>query len=162
MRKVLIFGNSGSGKSTLAKKLAIENDLVHFDLDQIAWLPTIPPERETIENSKRKLDDFVDSNDYWVVEGCYADLLGLITPVATEMIFLNLSIAQCVENARSRPWEPHKYKSKEEQDKSLEMLINWIEDYHNRKDVFSYAAHQALFDNFTGKKRMLTDNGSYI
>ena len=152
MRKILIFGNSGSGKSTLAKQLSTDEGLAHLDLDTIAWLPSIPPERESLSVSKGKIVQFVQENDKWVIEGCYSDLLKLASPFANEMIFLNLSVEKCIEHCRYRPWEPHKYKSKQEQDKNLEMLIDWIRKYPVRTDEFSLLAHQKLFDEFKGKK----------
>jgi hypothetical protein len=57
-----------------------------------------------------------------------------------------------IANAEARPWEPHKYPSKEAQDKNLEMLRAWIRDYEVRDDEFSLAAHRALFDGFKGEK----------
>jgi hypothetical protein len=46
-----------------------------------------------------------------------------IMPLANELIYLNPTTQQCIENARNRPWEPHKYESKEKQDANLELLI---------------------------------------
>lgn len=63
-----------------------------------------------------------------------------------------------MENARSRPWEPHKYKSKEAQDENLEMLRGWIAQYEERQDVFSFSAHTALYEEFSGRKSMITRN----
>jgi len=71
---------------------------------------------------------------------------------------MNLPVEACISNARFRPWEPHKYSSKQEQDKNLAMLIDWIAKYEERDDTFSFASHQALFNNYSGKKRMLTSN----
>lgn len=156
--KILIFGNSGSGKSTLAKTLANSDDLAHLDLDIFAWLPVVPPERAPLEVSKKKIQAFSTSSSNWVIEGCYSDLLEIVAPEATEIIFLNLSVAQCLINARNRPWEPHKYPSKKAQDRNLGMLLNWIETYTERDDVFSYRAHLQLYENFTGKKTMFTEN----
>ncbi|MCG7531086.1 AAA family ATPase [Psychrobium sp. MM17-31] len=158
MKRVLIFGNSGSGKSTLAKKLAAENQLAHLDLDTVAWQATTPVTRMPIEESKALLDDFTAENDNWVIEGCYADLLELLTPVASEMIFMNLPVEACIANAKARPWEPHKYESKAAQDANLDMLIDWIAQYTKRDDTFSQRAHQQLFDSFTGVKRLITCN----
>jgi hypothetical protein len=93
-----------------------------------------------------------------VVEGCYADLLEIAIPLASEVIFMNLPIESCVRNAKQRPWEPHKYESKAAQDDNLEMLIDWIRQYTLRDDTFSQSAHQALFDGYTGKKIMHTSN----
>ena len=154
MRKVLIFGNSGSGKSTLAKLLQAQG-LEHLDLDSLAWLPATPPRRRPLEESNERLRSFASEHKGWVIEGCYSDLLGFASQWANEMIFLDLAIEECQENARNRPWEPHKYESKDAQDKNLAMLLDWIGQYETREDVFSRSAHQRLFETFTGMKRRI-------
>ena len=158
MSKVVIFGNSGSGKSTLATELALKNKLAHLDLDTIAWKASKTPERQAITDSSQSINDFLITHDNWVIEGCYADLLEIVTPKADEVIFLNLPVFACVENAKNRPWEPHKYKSKEAQDENLEMLIDWISQYTSRDDTFSKVAHEKLFEEFQGKKAMYDSN----
>lgn len=158
MLKIVIFGNSGSGKSTLAKKLSTKFALVHLDLDSLAWKPCFPPERKTLKDCKLEIDAFINSHENWVIEGCYSDLISLILENITEMIFLNLSIEQCIENARNRPWESHKYKTKADQDNNLEMLINWISSYSDRDDELSQKAHESLFANYKGKKTQYTTN----
>lgn len=157
MRKVIVFGNSGSGKSSLALKLRNEG-LAHLDLDVLAWLPVSPPERKPIEQANQKIQTFIRETDEWVVEGCYTDLLDLVKPFANEAIFLNLPVQLCIENARQRPWEPHKYASKEAQDENLGMLLNWIAEYPVRQDTLSYSAHRALYDSFIGKKTEILCN----
>lgn len=162
MKKVIVFGNSGSGKSTLAKKLSSDHNLAHLDLDTVAWDMNAKlesgPVRKPIEKSKALIDEFVATNDGWVVEGCYADLLSLLTDDCTQMIFMNLPVDACIANAKNRPWEPHKYESKAAQDANLDMLIDWIKQYTERDDTFSQAAHQALFDGFDGDKVMYVEN----
>ena len=158
MKKIIIFGNSGSGKSTLAKSLCETEQLAHLDLDTIAWLPGMPPQRKPLADSQVEIEAFVASHSSWVIEGCYSDLLEMVLPEASEIIFLNLPVALCIENAKARPWEPHKYESKEAQDANLDMLISWIADYETRQDTFSQAAHQALFDLYQGRKVMLSKN----
>lgn len=158
MRNILIFGNSGSGKSTLAKQLCKEHDLAHLDLDTQAWLPTTPPERKPLSESQLSIEQFMRSCDGWVIEGYYTDLLEIAATQANEAIFMNLSVASCIENARNRPWEPHKYASKVEQDDNLDMLVDWIAQYPTRQDTFSESAHKALYQNFAGKKHNYTHN----
>ena len=126
MAKILIFGNSGSGKSTLARRLCETHNLSHLDLDTIAWKPTSPPERKPIEESDQEIQAFTASNETWVIEGCYTDLLKLVEAQSTEIVFMNLPIELCIANARARPWEPHKYKTKQAQDDNLPMLIDWM------------------------------------
>ncbi len=158
LKKVLIFGNSGSGKSTLAAQLSCSDSLTHLDLDTLAWLPSNPPQRAPLVQSQEKIQAFTEQHNSWVIEGCYTDLLTFVSHEATEIIFMNLSIDQCIDNARRRPWEPHKYPSKEAQDSNLPMLVDWITDYMTRQDVFSYQSHLLFYKQFTGKKTMLTRN----
>ncbi len=155
---MLIFGNSGSGKSTLAKKIGTQTNAAHLDLDSIAWQATSPPTRKPIAESNMLINNFTNINDNWVVEGCYSDLLSLVMDKAGEIIFLNLSVEDCIKNAKSRSWEPHKYESKEAQDSNLEMLIEWITQYPDREDCFSQKEHAKLFHSFSGKKQMQTTN----
>lgn len=154
----MIFGNSGSGKSTLAKSLALKGKFPHLDLDTVAWQPVTPPQRKDISESSIIINDFLSSNKSWVVEGCYSDLLELVMPSADEVIYLNLPISSCMENAKRRPWEPDKYDSKETQDANLDMLLNWISQYDSRHDIFSKTAHEKLFNQFQGSKKMFTSN----
>lgn len=157
MRKIIIFGNSGSGKSRLAAQH--RNDgCAHLDLDVLAWLPSDPPERRPLNLAYEQIENFMTGNDNWVVEGCYADLLEMVKPFATDAIFLNLPVELCQKNARSRPWEPHKYESKEAQDNNLAMLLDWIAGYMDRKDTLSYSAHKALYDSFQGEKTEILYN----
>lgn len=161
MNKFVIFGNSGAGKSTLAKTLANKYQLAHLDLDTIAWQATSPPQRLATSVSAQAINDFLNNHKGWVIEGCYADLLELVTPKAEEIIFLNLSVDDCIENAKNRPWEPHKYESKAAQDANLDILIEWISQYTERNDTFSKRAHQQLFESFAGKKTLIVSNQHY-
>ncbi|MDM7862318.1 AAA family ATPase [Alteromonas sp. ASW11-36] len=161
MSKTVIFGNSGSGKSTLAKQLSASDTVAHMDLDAIAWLPSTPPTRAPLEQSKQHINAFIQAHNKWVIEGCYADLIELVMPMAEHLVFMNLPIEACIANARARPWEPHKYPSKAEQDANLAMLIEWIEQYATRTDEFSQCRHQQLYDDFGGSKTMVTANNQY-
>ena len=161
MRRVLIFGNSGSGKSTLAKHLSESPGLAHFDLDSIAWLPTDPPQRAPISGCADQIDRFMTAHEGWVIEGCYADLIEIATVNATELIFLDLCVDDCIANAKRRPWEPHKYSSKESQDAKLDMLVNWITAYPDRTDSCSRPSHVALYERFQGWKKVETRNHAF-
>lgn len=157
--RIVIFGNSGSGKSLLAAQLAAEHHLPSLDLDTVAWLPdSATPTRRPLAESGELIAAFRTAHPQWVIEGCYADLLELVLPQATEIIFLNPGVAICVANSRNRPWEPHKYATPEAQDANLAMLVEWIARYEQRDDEFSLAAHRRLFDGFAGQKTEYTSN----
>jgi adenylate kinase family enzyme len=159
MKKILIFGNSASGKSTLAQQLSRREGLSHLDLDLLAWEPTItPPVRKSLDKSNLQIQAFINSHRSWVIEGCYTDLLKIASPFSTEIVYMNLPIDQCVENAKNRPWEPHKYESKEVQDSNLAMLIDWIAQYATRTDTFSEHAHRQFYDQYSGRKMVITQN----
>ena len=132
--------------------------MAHLDLDTLAWTPSSPPERRPIDQAYEEIQRFIDANSNWVIEGCYADLLELVEPFANEAIFMNLPVHLCQENAKNRPWEPHKYESKEAQDKNLPMLLDWIAGYMERDDSLSYTAHSALYEGFQGQKTEITSN----
>ena len=134
--------------------------LAHLDLDTLAWKPTSPPERKSIKESAREIQAFTASHKTWVIEGCYTDLLKLVEAQSTEILFMNLPVELCIGNAKARPWEPHKYKTKQAQDDNLSMLIDWIGQYTKRNDTFSYTAHKQFYENYSGSKRMVTQNTS--
>ena len=138
--------------------MAASRGAAHLDLDTLAWMPVAPPERMPLSESEIKLTKFISLNPRWVIEGCYADLLELVAPQSDELIFLNLPISACIANARSRLWEPHKYETKEAQDANLPMLTQWIAEYSTRPDTFSKSAHLELYENYSGRKSMLTEN----
>ena len=150
--RVVIVGNSGSGKSTLAMRLTRIRGLAHLDLDTLAWESTMPPVRRPLAESARDIDTFTHTNPRWVIEGCYADLVTLVLPLCTFLVFLNPGVEACLHHARTRPWEPHKYPSKAAQDANLQMLIRWIGEYDSRADVLSLAAHRRLYDGFERDK----------
>ena len=154
MRRIVIFGNSGSGKTTMARRIANDCNVPHLDLDHLAW--TTPGVRKPLADSASEIHGFASRNSEWVAEGCYADLLEILLPYATEIRFLNPGVETCVENALARPWEPGKYASREEQDARLHFLIDWIRDYETRTDEYSLARHRRLFDDFGGPKREFT------
>ncbi|HEX7316168.1 MAG TPA: AAA family ATPase [Pyrinomonadaceae bacterium] len=152
MEKIVVFGNSGSGKSSLAKALSELHGAAHLDLDVIAWEPERPGVRADFDESTRALLRFIEGADAWVIEGCYSGLLAVAAAHCTEMIFLNPGVEACVENCKARPWEPHKYESREAQDANLRMLIEWVREYETRDDEFSLREHRRLFDTHAGRK----------
>ncbi|WP_071190855.1 NACHT domain-containing protein [Trichormus sp. NMC-1] len=157
MYRFLIFGNSGSGKSTLAKKLGQDLHIPILDLDTIVWEQNQIAIRRNHENVSNDLRDFLANNNSWVIEGCYSTLIKIALELATEIYFLNPGIDKCLENNRHRPWEPHKFKSPQEQAETFEFLNSWIQQYTERDDEFGYSSHCAIFEKFQGKKHEIRE-----
>lgn len=154
--RIVIIGNSGSGKSTLARALAEVHQLAMLDLDTVAWEPNQIAVARDEADAMRDVRRFCAGEANWVVEGCYANLARVACEFNPLLIFLDPGVEACVAHCRARPWEPHKYASKAEQDAKLEFLIAWVREYATREGDLSLAAHRALYAGYAGDKRHLT------
>ncbi len=146
--RIAILGNSGSGKSTLARRLSNDGSIATLDLDTIYWEPGQIAVERAIATVLHDLDTFCTRNDSWIIEGCYGSLIEHALRFSPELIFLDPGKDACLVHCRSRPWEPHKYVSKEQQDAGLEFLFKWVDDYYDRDDEMSWKAHRAIYDAY--------------
>ncbi len=150
--RIAILGNSGSGKSTLAQWLAARAGAALLDLDTVAWEPGKIAVARAPEAAQADVRTFCSGHGEWIVEGCYASLVGVALDSGPRLIFLNPGEAQCLANCRARPWEAHKYRSKEEQDERLAFLLAWVSEYYTRDGDMSLQEHQRCFDEYRGEK----------
>jgi adenylate kinase family enzyme len=155
--RIAIVGNSGSGKSTLAQRLAAGTDAATLDLDTVAWEPGKVAVPRDPAAAAADVEAFCATHEAWVVEGCYASLVAATFEHQPLLLFLDPGLEQCLANCRARPWEPHKYASKAEQDERLAFLLQWVAEYYTREGDLSLAGHQALFDAYAGPKQHLRD-----
>jgi adenylate kinase family enzyme len=153
--RVAILGNSGSGKSTLARKLAGDSNAPVLDLDTVAWQPNQIAVARADAEALKDVENFCKADD-WIVEGCYAHLIAASLQFKPELVFLNPGAEACEEHCRQRPWEPHKYASRADQDAKLPFLLEWVEQYYVRDGSMSLQAHRELFDSYDGPKREVT------
>ena len=153
--RVAIIGNSGSGKSTIARSLAAKHDLPTLDLDTVAWEPGKIAVARDAAAATSAVISFCEAAPHWVVEGCYGNLIAATLQYSPMLLFVEPGVDVCLAHCRARPWEPHKYPSKEEQDGKLEFLLAWVRAYYTRQGDLALSAHQALFDNYGGPKRKL-------
>ena len=154
--RVAIVGNSGSGKSTLARRLAAAASFPILDMDTVAWEPgRIAVPRDPGE-AVADVRDFCNAGKDWIVEGCYASLIEAVLPLGPQLLVLDPGVDQCIENCRSRPWESHKYSSKEEQDEHLAFLLTWVAEYYSREDDMSLSAHKRVYEGYGGAKQWLS------
>ncbi|MGE3578378.1 MAG: shikimate kinase [Vicinamibacterales bacterium] len=150
--RVAILGNSGSGKSTLASWLARSADLALLDLDSVAWEPDQPTTPRASGLAEADVATFCISHARWVVEGCYGNLIEAALPFQPLLVFLNPGVERCTAKCRNRPWEPHKYPSRQEQDANLAFLLSWLAEYYTREGPMSLGTHRAVFENYPGQK----------
>lgn len=150
--RVAILGNSGSGKSTLANWLAQSARLAVLDLDSVAWEPDQPAVARSSALAEADVAKFCTTHTRWVLEGCYGNLIEAAFQFQPFLIFLNPGLESCTAHCLNRPWEPHKYSSKQEQDANLQFLLSWVAEYYTRGGPMSLSAHQAVFDKYPGRK----------
>ncbi len=99
--KIAILGYSGAGKSTLAKKIATKYDIPLLHLDMINFSENWK-ERET-NDVKEKLENFMDENESWVIDGNYSKLeQERRVKEADKIIFLDFSRWICLKRAYHR------------------------------------------------------------
>ena len=154
-RRIAILGNSGSGKSTLARSLARDGAISTLDLDTIFWEPNQIAVPRLGAAARADLHAFCEGNGKWIIEGCYGSLIVSALRYQPELVLVDPGIEACLENCRNRPWEPHKYSSKAEQDAKLSFLLAWVADYYGRDGDMSAKVHRALFNRYEGHKRLL-------
>jgi len=147
LTRTLIIGNSGSGKSWLAQRLAQQLREPWTDLDRIHWLSdehSIPrPRAEALAMARIAADE-----ERWLIEGVYGWIASELLSRATALIWLSLGDEDCVANIRRRETQD---------DERLVALLEWAGSYRKRDDSSGFAAHQRLFEGFTGSKIQLMD-----
>lgn len=153
--RIALLGNSGSGKSSLARAFAGATGWPVLDLDMVAWEPQRDAVPRSPESARAAVRDFCSNRLDWVVEGCYANLIDAALRFQPTLLFLNPGLEVCLANCKSRPWEPHKFASPEDQDAHLTALLAWVADYYTRDGDLSLRGHRACFAGYAGPKREL-------
>ncbi len=95
-----------------------------------------------------------------VIEGCYADLVQASATGQDHLIWLDIPVEQCIENARDRPWEAHKWASRELQNEFLPRLLDFIAGYSDDDSPTGRPGHAELFGTFPGTTERRTESPS--
>lgn len=109
--KIAVIGYSGSGKSTLAAFMAKRYGLPVLHLDTVHWLPGWQ-ERERADE-ERIVNDFMNMNDGWVIDGNYRKLsFDRRMREADRIIFMNFNRFTCFARAYRR-YRTHRGKTRD-------------------------------------------------
>lgn len=89
-RRIVVIGTTGAGKTTLARELSCRLGVPHIELDALHWEPNWTP-AET-EVFRRRVSEAL-KGDRWVVDGGYSKVRELIWPNATDIVWLDYTLA---------------------------------------------------------------------
>jgi hypothetical protein len=84
-------------------------------------------------------------------------LIGEALTYKPVLLFLNPGVERCLANCQVRPWEPHKYRTQQEQDERLAYLLKWVREYYGRDGEMSLLEHRFCFDSYSGPKQEVFD-----
>ncbi|PZW45071.1 adenylate kinase family enzyme [Humitalea rosea] len=129
--RCLIIGNSGAGKSWLAARLGGPVT----GLDDIHWEPG-GYDRARDKDTAIAMVRAAAAAESWVIEGVFGWLAREAMPRATRLVWLDLSVADCLANlhrrgARGAP-------------ESFEALLAWAADYPWREGSSARGGHARL------------------
>jgi hypothetical protein len=123
------------GKSTLAGQIvtaqnAAAHSIASLDLDTVAWEPGRSRSPERRRRCRRCDGVLLDARSM----GRRRVLCGTRRTHDSRtrhiLLFIDPGMDACLAHCRNRPWEPHKYASKVEQDEKLEFLLTWVRGYY--------------------------------
>ena len=147
--RILITGNAGSGKTWLGERLSTRLGASLFHLDDVVWDgPYGGKEREkpaAFAEAER-----LAAAENWVIEGVYGWLVPTALPRATEFVFIDLPVDECIANLRARGQQGGGDAA------AFEKMLDWVAGYPTRTNANSRATHERQFTEFPGTKHRLT------
>ena len=98
--KIQIIGYSGSGKSTLAKKLSAFYNIPRIYLDTLKYYGNW--EERSREDIRKDLQEFLDNNESWVIDGNYSSVCPSRFEDSDITIYLNYNRFFCYRMCKKR------------------------------------------------------------
>lgn len=154
--RVAIIGNSGSGKSHLAARLAASLCVRAIDLDSVFWLPGGFNAKRPAEDVDRMIVS-VRSEQGWIVEGVFGDLIDRFLDLADHLMWLDLPWGVCRASLMGRGSESSKQNDPAQKEGNFVKLLTWSSEYWTRKDLRSHAGHERMYADFPWQKHRFTD-----
>jgi adenylate kinase family enzyme len=153
--RVAIIGNSGSGKSFLARRMADSLDVRAIELDGVFWLPGGFNTKRPAEEVDRMIAA-VRSEQGWIVEGVFGDLVDRFLDLADRLIWLDLPWGLCKASLMGRGSQSSKYSEPAQAEGNFQKLLTWSSEYWTRADLRSHAGHERMFAAYPGPKHRFT------
>jgi adenylate kinase family enzyme len=154
--RVLIIGNSGAGKTWLGKALARTAQIPFYPMDTLFWQPGHFAQKHPKNEIEAACAQLIQESN-WVIEGVFGWMADLCAPRATHLVWLDIPLAQCLENLTQRgPQFDEVLTEIHVREKALEDLKTWAAAYETREGSTARGYHLGLFEKFQGKKNRLT------
>lgn len=109
--KITILGPSSSGKSNLAKRISAEFQIPRIEIDRI-WFkheghkylhnPTAEQKELITIKIRKEIEEFLASNESWVIDGTYSKIQPLIADQASVVILIKRNLVKRVWSHISR------------------------------------------------------------
>lgn len=147
--RVVITGNGGSGKTWLAERLAASLEAPLHYLDEVVWIGPYGGKERNKREAYAEVERLA-SGDQWVIEGVYGWLVPAALSPATDFIFLDLPVDECVANLRARGIQGGGSAE------AFGKMLEWVAGYPIRTNANSRATHQRLFEQFDGRGKTLS------
>lgn len=148
--KIRILGNSCSGKTTVGQKLAEYYNVDCLHIDSVAFFPNTNFESRPEEEVISDISKFINEHNNWILEGNYMHLVDAVFYIPELIIFIDLPVEQSLYNFEQR-FKKYQGKSRPELPNLIETdteeMIEWIQDYPNRKNVLTNYIVQEQMQN---------------
>jgi len=156
MQRIVIIGSSCAGKTTLAKNIAQKLAIPHFELDALHWKANWV--ESSAEEFRRKVQQALNEQQSWVIDGNYSRARDIIWPKATTLIWLNYAFPvvfyRAIKRTIRRAWTKEKicgenYESFRQSFLSKNSILIWVVQTHAKKirdydKVLQQPEHQHL------------------
>jgi adenylate kinase family enzyme len=94
--KLLVIGCPGSGKSTLSKRLSNKYNVPVLHLDVLKHIDNNT--RISRDELVQKINEFVNNNDSWIIDGNYMSTLDFRLGLCDKVILLDIGTEECLKN----------------------------------------------------------------
>jgi adenylate kinase family enzyme len=104
LERIHIFGAAGCGSTTLRLALACELECQYLDVDDVYWLPTIPPYQTKRAAAERvwMLEVATHWTTSWVLSGSIVGWGGALVPTFDLVVFLYVAAEVRLARLRAR------------------------------------------------------------
>lgn len=131
MSRIYILGSVCSGKTTLARRLSIEMNISHYELDTVVWKSNANGDIKRSDDEILEIFQNIISQENWIIEDVGRKKFKAGLEQADKIIYLNIS-RQCLKRRILIRWIKQNLKIEKAAYKSdfkmLKQMYIWMND----------------------------------